>query len=251
MAKRLLGKTAIITGAGNGMGQASTKLFAEEGARVLAVDISAKDLAQWKNTDNVFPVLADITKAEEIERIGDIVENDFGKLDALCNIAGMNDLSYPLEETDDERWERILSLDLTAPFRLCRRLIPLMVKSGGGSVVNIGSYAALRGNHGPSYTAAKAGLAGLTRSIAFGYGNQGIRCNIVHPGGMKTNIGEHSGGSYHPIGGARLSKIVKAMPFICRGDPIEIAFICLFLCSDESKLINGAEISVDAGMCTC
>jgi NAD(P)-dependent dehydrogenase (short-subunit alcohol dehydrogenase family) len=250
MANRLQGKTTIVTGAGNGMGQATTKLFAEEGAKVLAVDISAAALAQWSGLDSVTAIPADLTKAEDIARIT-VAAEKLGNLDALCNIAGMNDLSYTLEDTDDARWDRILDLDLKAPFRLMRNLIPLMVKGGGGSVINIGSYAALRGNHGPSYTAAKAGLVGLTRSIAFAYGSKCIRCNIIHPGGMKTDIGLHSGGDYHPEGSARLSSLIKAMPFFCYGDPLEIAYACLFLASDESKLINGAELSVDAGMSTC
>lgn len=251
MTGRLAGKTAIITGAGSGMGQAATKLFAEEGAKVLAVDIAADALVQWQSTENVLPFPADLTQAEDIERIVAAAETEFGKLDALCNIAGINDLSYTLEDTDDARWDRVFDLDLKAPFRLIRRAIPFMVKGGGGSIVNIGSYAALRGNHGPSYTAAKAGLVGLTRSIAFAYGSQGIRCNIIHPGGMKTEIGKNSGGQYHPEGSARLSKLIRAMPFFCYGDPIEVAYACLFLCSDESKLINGAELSVDAGMSAC
>ncbi|MDR0852055.1 MAG: SDR family oxidoreductase [Clostridiales Family XIII bacterium] len=249
--KRFADKTAIITGAGNGMGQATARVFAAEGGKVLAVDIAEEALDQWKDTENIYAFPADLTKAEDIERIVAEAESRFGRLDAICNIAGMNDLSYTLEDTDDARWDRILDLDLKAPFRLLRRAIPFMVKGGGGAIVNIGSYAALRGNHGPSYTAAKAGLVGLTKSIAFAYGNQGIRCNIIHPGGMKTDIGEHSGGQYHPEGSERLSKLIHAMPFFCYGDPVEIANACLFLCGDEAKLINGAELSVDAGMGTC
>lgn len=143
-----------------------------------------------------------------------------------------------------------LDLDLKAPFRICRAAIPVMIEGGGGAIVNIGSYAALRGNHGPSYTAAKAGLSGLTKSIAFGFMDKGIRCNIIHPGGMNTRIGETSGGQYHPDI-AKLSKICMAMPVLCYGDPIEIANACLFLCSDEAKLITGAELSVDLGMSVC
>jgi NAD(P)-dependent dehydrogenase (short-subunit alcohol dehydrogenase family) len=125
-----------------------------------------------------------------------------------------------------------------------------MIEGGGGAIVNIGSYAALRGNHGPSYTSAKAGLVGLTKSIAFGFVDQNVRCNIIHPGGMNTGIGDHSGGAYHPHG-AKLSKIVQAMPAFCYGDPVEIANACVFLCSDEAKLITGAELSVDLGMAVC
>jgi NAD(P)-dependent dehydrogenase (short-subunit alcohol dehydrogenase family) len=177
-------------------------------------------------------------------------ESRFGRLDCLLNIAGVNDLSYPLEATDDQRWDRVLDTDLKAPFRICRRAIPTMIQGGGGAIVNIGSYAALRGNHGPSYTAAKAGLEGLTKSIAFEYAKQGIRCNIIHPGGMNTNIGKTSGGAYHEAG-QKLSKIVQSMPVTFYGQPVEIAYACLFLCGDESKLINGAALSVDGGMSVC
>lgn len=248
--KRLDGKVVLVTGAGNGMGFATVKLFAEEGAQVVAVDVRGDDLDAWKETENVVTVLGDVTKAEDINRMVSEAEVRFGRLDGICIIAGINDLNYPLEDTDDERWDRVHDIDLKAPFRICRRAIPTMVKNGGGAIVNIGSYAALRGNHGPSYSAAKAGLVGLTKSIAFRYGKEGIRCNIVHPGGTRTNIGEHSGGDYHPAG-ADLSKIIQALPVNWFMMPEDIAKTCLFLCSDDASGINGAEISVDGGMAVC
>ncbi len=247
---RLVDKVILITGAGNGMGCATTKLFADEGAKVIAVDFRENDLAQWNGVENVIPVLADVTSLEDIDKMVGEAENRFGRLDGICNIAGINDLSYPLEDTDDERWDKVHDIDLKAPFRICRRAIPTMVKNGGGAIVNIGSYAAIRGNHGPSYTSAKAGVIGLTRSIAFAYGADGIRCNVINPGGARTSIGEHSGGDYHPAG-AKLSAIIKAMPFFCYMDPIEIAKSCLFLCSDDATHINGAVLDVDCGMSTC
>ncbi|MDR2740222.1 MAG: SDR family oxidoreductase [Treponema sp.] len=247
---RLNGKIVLVTGAGSGMGYETTKLFLAEGAKVIAVDYSKDSLAQWNDVDNVFPVLANVTKLEDVERMIGEAESRFDRLDCLLNIAGINDLNYPLAATDDQRWDRVLDIDLKAPFRICRRAIPVMIKSGGGSIVNIGTYAALRGNHGPSYTAAKAGLAGLTRSIAFEYAKQGIRCNIIHPGGMATNIGQNSGGAYHEAG-QTLSKIVQSMPVNFYGQPVEIAYACLFLCGDESRLINGAALSVDGGMSVC
>jgi NAD(P)-dependent dehydrogenase (short-subunit alcohol dehydrogenase family) len=222
----------------------------EEGAKVIAADIRADDLAQWDDVQDVIPIVANVNNLDDIKAMVAAAVDNFGKLTTVCNIAGMNDLSYPLLETDDERWDKVLDLDLKAPFRICREAIPVMIEGGGGAIVNIGSYAALRGNHGPSYTAAKAGLVGLTKSIAFGYIDQGIRCNIIHPGGMRTQIGEHSGGNYHPAG-ARLSKLVQAMPVFCYGDPVEIAKACLFLASDDAAYITGAELSVDLGMAVC
>lgn len=247
---RLEGKVAIVTGGGNGVGAATTRLFAEEGAHVVSVDIRSDDLAQWNDVANVTPLVADITTLEGIEALTNAALDGFGKIDCLCNVAGINDLSFPLEEVDDERWDRIMDLDLKAPFRLCRRIVPLMVENGGGSIVNIGSYAALRGNHGPSYTAAKAGLQGLTKSIAFAYAKEKVRCNIVHPGGMMTNIGEHSGGSYHAAQ-AKLSGLCRAMPVNGYFAADEVAKTLVWLCGDESEFVTGAVISVDGGMATC
>ena len=174
----------------------------------------------------------------------------FGRLDCVCNFAGLNDLCYPVLETDDERWDKVIDTDLKAPFRIIREALPLMIESGGGSIVNIGSYAALRGNHGPAYTAAKAGVEGLTRSIAFGYSKKNIRCNIIHPGGTMTNITETSGGTPHPAQNI-LGTIVQNMPVNWMSQAIDIANACLFLCTDEAKQINGAVISVDGGMSVC
>src|SRR5699024_5558046 len=111
----------------------------------------------WKEFDNVTPLIIDVTNLDDIKKMIATTKETYGKLDGVCNIAGINDLSYPLLETDDERWNRVMDLDLKAPFRILREAIPLLIENGGGSIVNIGSYAALRGNHGPSYTAAKAG----------------------------------------------------------------------------------------------
>jgi len=251
MGTRLQGKVALITGAGNGMGYATTKLFSQEGATVIAVDIRKDDLQKWGNTENVIPMHADITNLEDIERVIGEADKRFGGLDIVCNIAGINDLCYPLEDTDDERWDNVMDLDLKAPFRICRRAVKSMEKRGGGSIVNVGSYAGVRGNHGPSYTAAKHGLIGLTMSIAVWYSKRGIRCNAINPGGISTNIGAHSGGDYHPEGIGMLSNLMMSFPVAIVGEPEDIANAALWLCVDESKHINGAILPVDAGASCC
>lgn len=247
---RLEGKVALVTGAASGMGYETTKLFVKEGAKVIAADYSEEVVVKWSSEESVTPIKANVAELDNVNSMIELAESNFGRLDCICNIAGVNDLNTPLYDTTDEMWDRVMNIDLKAPFRICRRAMDLMIKNGGGSIVNIGSYAALRGNHGPSYTSAKAGLEGLTKSIAFEYASKGIRCNIIHPGGMQTNIGETSGGSYHPAG-AKLSKIIANFPVNYYADPIEIARTNLFLCSDDSKHINGAVISVDGGMACC
>ena len=248
---RLKDKVILVTGAGSGIGYATADLFRREGARVVAAVRKAADLPLWEHTGGVAPVVMDVTRREDIEAALDWIQDTYARLDGVCNIAGINDRHFTLDDTDEALWDRIMDTDLKGPFRILKRAVPMMLRSGGGSIVNIGSYAALRGNHGPSYTAAKAGLAGLTKSIAFGYGPQGIRCNIVHPGAVDTDINLHSGGEAHPVGMARLRKIADAYPSGWSAKAEEIAAVCLFLCSDEARHVNGAELSVDGGACCC
>jgi NAD(P)-dependent dehydrogenase (short-subunit alcohol dehydrogenase family) len=248
---RLKGKAALITGAGSGIGYAMTKLFAAHGAMVAAVSKRVESVKQWENVDNVLPIQADITEAADIDRMINEAEHRFGKLDIVCNVAGINDLCYPLDETSDERWDNVIDLDLKAPFRICRKAINGMVARGGGVILNIGSYAALRGNHGPSYSAAKHGLTGLTLSIAVGFAKRGIRCNVINPGSVKTQIGAHSGGDYHVEGLQMFRDIVGHFPVNWACEPDEIAKTALFLCSDDASHINGAILAVDGGMSAC
>jgi NAD(P)-dependent dehydrogenase (short-subunit alcohol dehydrogenase family) len=248
---RLEGKIALITGAGSGIGYAMTKLFAKQGASIAAVSLRQQSLRQWDEVSNVLPVQADVTRIEDIDRMINVTETHFGHLDIVCNVAGINDLGYPLDATSDERWDRVLDLDLKAPFRICRRAIQGMLQRGNGVILNIGSYAALRGNHGPSYSAAKHGLVGLSLSIAVGYAKRGIRCNVINPGAVRTQIGAHSGGPYHPEGLKMFMDIAGNLPVDWVCEPEDIARAALFLCSDESKHINGAVMSVDGGMSAC
>ncbi|HLV49326.1 MAG TPA: SDR family oxidoreductase [Erysipelothrix sp.] len=248
---RLNNKVIIVTGAGSGMGAATTAMFVDEGAHVIACDMNESGLKQWEGNPNIISLQVDLTQKAAIDKISEVVKHQCdGKLHGLCNIAGINDLGYPLLETDDERWDRVIDVDLKAPFRLIRAIVPILIENGGGSIVNVGSYAALRGNHGPSYTAAKTGLTGLTKSVAFGHAKDNIRCNIIQPGGTATNIGETSGGAYHEAQQV-LSNILMATPVRFYNEPKEIAYLCTFLCSDESTWINGAEISIDGGMAVC
>jgi NAD(P)-dependent dehydrogenase (short-subunit alcohol dehydrogenase family) len=248
---RLKGKIALITGAGSGIGYAMTKRFAEEGAQVAAIALHPASLKKWDGVENVAPIQADITRLEDINRMFDEIENRFGKLDIVCNVAGINDLCYPLDETSDERWDAVLDLDLKAPFQICRRAVKGMAERGSGVILNIGSYAAVRGNHGPSYSAAKHGLIGLTLSIAVGFAGKGIRCNAINPGAVNTQIQSHSGGEYHAAGLQMFLDYAMKLPVKWDCEPEDIAPTALFLCSDESKHVNGAVVAVDGGMSAC
>ena len=230
---KLSQKVFLVTGATSGMGKATALRLEQEDAFIFTVGRNAEGLKYWEGHENVTAMVCDITKLEDIKAVAWAIESRFGRLDGVCNIAGINDLFYPLMETDDARWDNVLDTDLKAPFRIIRETVPLMIRSGGGSIVNIGSYAGIRGNHGPSYSAAKAGLIGLTRSVAFAHAKDNIRCNIVNPGGTNTNIGQTSGGAYHPAMGT-LVELLQKMPVRTFGQPEEIANLCAFLCSDEA-----------------
>ena len=251
-AKRLQGKTALITGAGKGLGLAIARLFVQHGAIVVAVALHDDSLEQWKGIDGVLPVQADITRGEDVDRLVDGALDQLGHLDIVCNVAGINDLSYPLHETSDELWDKVIDLDLKAPFQICRRVIGSMTERGSGVILNVASYAAMRGNHGPSYTAAKAGLVGLTRSIAVAYGGKGVRCNALNPGGIdNTGIEAGSGGQYHTEGLAMFMDIAGKLPVNWTCEPEDLAPVALFLCSDDARQVNGAVVAADGGMGAC
>ena len=248
---RLLGKVALVTGAGSGIGFAIAKLFADEGAEVAAIAKRPQSLRKWDDVRNVLPIQADITELPDINRMVEQTERELGKLDILCNVTGINDCCYPLDETSDGRWDDVIDLDLKAPFRISRKVIGGMVERGSGVILNVGSLTASRGLHGPSYCAAKAGLIGMTLSIAVAYASKGVRCNAINPGPVSTQIGVNSGGVFHDAGLRAILKILNSMPVRQSCEPEDIAPAALFLCSDECKHINGAIVPVDGGMSAC
>lgn len=252
MAGRLEGKVTTITGAGSGMGYAMATLFAKEGAKVVAGEWNEKTLAK---------VVADVRAAggeitgfkvnvavqAEAESLVDQTVSTYGRLDVLCNNAGVMDLMAGAAEVTDEIWERVLSINLNGPMYLTRRAIPIMLKQGGGSIINTGSVAGIGGGAaGVAYTVSKHGLVGLTRNTAWMYGQKGIRCNAVACGGVETNImASVDQTKMHPEGSKRAGQFASIMPGLLK--PIDIAHVALFLATDESRNINGAIIPADAG----
>lgn len=235
---RLAGKTAIITGAGSGIGLASARLFAGEGARVIAVDVRADRLAGVP--EGSVAVAADVSKPADCDRVIAAAE---GRLDVLFNNAGILDRMLLADEVSEADWERALAVNLTGPFLLCRRALPLMLEQGGGVIINTASLSALRGGRaGAAYTASKFGLAGLTQNIAATYGSRGIRCSAICPGAVTTDI----------LGEAPLGPHAQAIRERDRQKPApaapeQIAEVALFLATPASSYLNGALIPVDGG----
>ncbi len=234
----LAGKTALITGAASGIGRAMARRFAAEGATVIAVDIDEARLAKVTSELDCEGLVADLSTEAGLAAV---IERD---LDILCNNAGILDALTPLEDTDDALWDRVMAVNLTAPFKLCRAAVPKMVAKGGGVVLNTCSAASLSGGRaGCSYTASKHALLGLTRSIAWYYGAKGIRCNAIAPGAIQTKMQMRQ--PPHPEGMQAYAPYFPTIPR--QGKAAEVADVAAFLVSDGARYVNGEVLSVDGG----
>ena len=241
---RFDGRTAVVTGAGSGIGRATALRLAREGARVVAVDIAPDRLHQLTAEApdlDLIPVAADVTTTEGVEAV---MAAAGGRVDALANVAGIMDAFLPPAEVDDATWERVFAVNVTAPMRLTRAVLPLMLAAGGGSIVNVSSEASLRASaSGAAYTASKHAVNGLTKSTAVFYKGQGIRANAVAPGPVATNIeapfkSEHAAGVLGPI-------MQTTIPPVATAEQLA-ATIC-WLLSDDASNVNGAILPSDGG----
>lgn len=225
------------------------KLFAEQGSIVAVVDVVATRVNEVVSEINrsgrrSIGIVRDLSAKSEVEAMVDEVVKSQGKVDVLCNNAGIMDAVKPVAETDDALWDRVLNTNLSAAFRASRRVIPVMLEHGGGVILNTASVAGLYGGRaGAAYTVSKHGLIGLTRSIAASYGNKGIRCNAMVLGAVQTAIG--LGGEPSTLGFETLKKAMATLPRMA--DPVEIAKLALFLASDDSSFVNGSCVIIDAG----
>lgn len=248
---RLDGKVAIITGAGQGMGQVGAILFAKEGAKVVVADVNPQSggetvkMIKDAGGDAIF-IKTDVSKAEEVKNMVKTAVDTYGKLNVLYNNAAIGEqaLAYTADCTE-ENWDKVHAIDLKGAWLCMKYAIPEMIKAGGGSIINVASQAATHGNFGlPSYTAAKGGLLSLSKAAAVEYADKNIRVNVLEPG---------------YIGSPMLLGFFKVMPEIKKkiedgtpqhriGKPEEVAWAALFFASDESSHITGAELPIDGGI---
>jgi len=249
---KLTGKVAVITGAASGMGLAMAKLFAAEGASVVATDWNKERLdaavAGIKAKGGVITgITGNIAQQETAEKILDQAIAVYNGLDVLCNNAGVMDHMQGVGELTNEMWQRVLGINLDGPMFSTRKAVQYMLAHGGGSIINISSTAALHGGAaGTAYTVSKHALLGLTRSTAWMYAKQGIRCNAICPGATKTNITESMPAEkLDPVGAARAGEFAALIPAFLEAQ--DIAALALFLASDDSRYINGAIIPADGG----
>lgn len=242
---RLQGKRAFITAAGQGIGRATAELFAREGAEVIATDINAAALQQVKGcTVQVLDVLS----AEAVEKAA----AEAGRIDILFNCAGYVHQGSILD-CDDRAWQFSFDLNVTAMFRMIRAFLPGMLAAGGGSIINMASVASsLKGApNRAAYGASKAAVLGLTKSVAADYVTRGIRCNAICPGTVQSPSLDDRIKAQAESGGvtqdAARAGFVQRQPMGRLGSPEEIAYLALYLGSDESSYTTGTEQIIDGG----
>ncbi len=249
---QLAGKVAIVTGAGSGIGKASAELFAEEGAAVVLVDwnrdageqVAAAIRAKGRQ---VTCCCADVSKPEDAERMVRTAVERYGRLNVLLNNAAVQILSA-LAETTEDAWERIQSVNLKGVFLGMKYAIPVMVQSGGGSIINMSSALGLVGDPDlAAYGASKGGILALSKAAAVGYGPQGVRVNCICPGDVRTPMVEdYFNKSPDPDALRREVSSKYALRRIA--EPREIAQVALFLASDASSFMTGSILVVDGGL---
>lgn len=247
--KQLENKTAIITGAGAGMGRAMALLFAENGANILATDMRQDRLLELDREAkskgmNISIFKMNVAEENEVGAAVKEVVNKYTTIDILVNNAGIMDDFTPVTEASTELWRRIMGVNVDGPFYLCRAVVPIMLKQGSGVIINVSSIGGLFGGRaGAAYTTSKHALMGLTKNIGFQYAQKGIRCNAIAPGGVQTNIGDNM--NPNQFGYERLTSGMQSNPRM--GEANEIAELALFLASDKSSFINGSIITADGG----
>ncbi|MBT2534174.1 SDR family NAD(P)-dependent oxidoreductase [Arthrobacter sp. ISL-48] len=243
-ADRFAGKTAIVTGAASGIGQATALRIAKEGGRVIAADISKERLDDFVAQNGSLDLVAVAGDISTEETVAAVVAAAGGRVDALANVAGIMDNFAPIHEVDDERWERVFRINVTALMRLTRAVVPLMLEAGSGSVVNVASEAGLRGSAaGAAYTASKHAVIGLTKNSAVIYGPKGLRFNAVAPGPTMTGIVANWGSQ---MAAERLGPLMQAnVP--TPATAAQLAASITFLLSDDGTNVNGAILASDGG----
>jgi len=249
---RVKNKVAIVTGGGSGIGESTAKLLAKEGATVAVIDIDDKNGQRVTGEikaagGNTAYWHMNISDEKEVEKTMADIAKKFGKIHILVNNAGIAGQGGTLEDTTAEQFDAVMNVNLRGTFFCSKYAVPYLLKAGGGSIVNVSSIMGMLGGPALPYNTSKGGIRNLTKSEAFLYSRKGIRFNSVHPGYIITPLFTNLA-SKEPQGlEVAIKREGERIPLGRMGQPEEIAAGILFLASDESSYITGAELVIDGG----
>jgi NAD(P)-dependent dehydrogenase (short-subunit alcohol dehydrogenase family) len=239
--QRLKNKTAIVTGAAHGIGRAIAQSFVSEGASVFVLDLDKKAGAETAKEIGATFVACDVSSPQAVSRAIKAAAKKSGRIDVLCNNAAFISQWHNAAESSDVEWDKCYRVSLMGTEYSTREVLPYMIKQKSGSIINISSIQGLvGGRNSAAYTSIKHALIGFTRSVAYDFGAQNIRCNAICPGAIRTRISPPPGSELHQ---RQISKT-----FLGRvGEPHEVGTAAVFLASDEASYITGAVLAVDGG----
>lgn len=239
--RRLDNKVAIITGGASGIGEGMVKLFSQEGATVIAADINEVALEKISQLENVYGMKLNVASDEDWAALAKEVNERFGKIDILVNNAGISS-EKPYTDINIDDWQKMLSINGFGPFAGMKHVAPYMEAQGQGSIINISSYTAQIGQGFNHYSASKGAVRAISKAAATTFGRNGVRVNALFPGIIETPMTQALSASKELLG-----HLIQATPLKRLGKPSDIANAALFLASEESSYITGAEIVIDGG----
>ena len=243
--KALRGKVAVITGAGSGIGKASVSLFLQEGADCVAADLNYDSVVALleefpEYREHIRPFQVDVSQSDQVEAMVDFAVREFGQMDILFNNAGIMDGMVPVDELSDQVWDRVMRINASGVMYACRKAVRYYLERGeGGVILNTASLGGLYGGRaGLAYTASKFAVVGMTKNIAFMYGDAGIRCNAICPGGYNPNLAPDD----------PFVETYKTHNMLNRwAEKDDIKGPVIFLASEASRYVTGSTIVMDGG----